>query len=571
MTAMGFIYNSIATDVGKRTRIIVDTGGGYANGNTPPNPPTAPQAPKCGNPLTDTPKQDMNRIGGHMKKIRRVVSLRAMLSLSVVFFLVVLGDIPVVKAVENLTVEGEWEVISSSSGGESRIGTRMLISRKGDGYECRSVPDDNNPIIATGNQRRITGTYSANPKDLIHIGDQLSPSVFAQLPKQIGLHRSYTLSVDGNFLTRVSDTVNFYWKTNRETGAISNVRYEVESGRDKITLKRISGPPSRTEAEIAPRTSTSVAARPTRAETALTQRQQEAVSINEQGNQYYNNKQWQQAEAAYKAALDKNPDDPVIRKNLENARQQEAHSINEQSIQYYNNRQWQQAVTGFEAALDKNPNDPVIRQNYKNAVAAQAAEAAARVGPTSTTSPTAGGASGHTALDQAYTSNQETRQGLQSGSREHMKEQSNKVFDNPVPLQSSGINPAVDLRNVGKAPVLPVFVKKDKAIIQMQRDHDAYVATQQKKDAELTEIRQQIAAEPDSTKKADLMRKAVVIKAESSDAEYQAGVMNKEIEKRAKLLIDTHVEETPESGEQKKLLPDPPPDLGKAWNFQKVQ
>ena len=46
MTAMGFIYNNLATDTGKRfieawkrARIIVDTSGGHANGNTPPQVP----------------------------------------------------------------------------------------------------------------------------------------------------------------------------------------------------------------------------------------------------------------------------------------------------------------------------------------------------------------------------------------------------------------------------------------------------------------------------------------------------------------------------------------------------
>ena len=167
------------------------------------------------------------------------------------------------------------------------------------------------------------------------------------------------------------------------------------------------------------------------------------------------------------------------------------------------------------------------------------------------TAPATGAAGGGTALDQAYTSNKETRQGLDSGKLESMKEQSNKVFDNPVPLQSSGINPAVDLRNVGKAPEWPAFVRNDKEIIQMQRDRDALLATQQKKDAELMEIRKQIEAKTDSEEKGDLMVKAAQLKAESSQAEYEAALKDKEIQKRAKLLIDTQVKETPPASKDK--------------------
>lgn len=79
----------------------------------------------------------------------------------------------------------------------------------------------------------------------------------------------------------------------------------------------------------------------------------------------------------------------------------------------------------------------------------------------------------------------------------------------------------------------------------MQKDRDAFLATQQKRDAELTQVRNQIDAETDSAKKADLMVKAAQLKAESSQAEYEAALKGKEIQKRAKLLIDTQVEESP--------------------------
>ena len=190
------------------------------------------------------------------------------------------------------------------------------------------------------------------------------------------------------------------------------------------------------------------------------------------------------------------------------------------------------------------------------------------VGPAGT-APSAGVVGGRTALDQAHTSRENTAQGLGretpegriTGRNEDASGAARQVFDNPVPLKSSGINPAVDLRNVGKAPEWPAFVRNDKEINQMQKDRNASLATQQKKDAELTQIRKQIEAETDSAKKSDLTVKAAQLKAESSQAEYEAALKDKDIQKRAKLLIDTHMEEPPPApGDQKT----PPPDAPKA-------
>jgi hypothetical protein len=115
-------------------------------------------------------------------------------------------------------------------------------------------------------------------------------------------------------------------------------------------------------------------------------------------------------------------------------------------------------------------------------------------------------------------------------------------------------------KNVGNAPELPAFVRNDKEIIQMQKNRDGFLATQQKKDAELTQIRKQIEAETGSGKKGDLMVQAAQIKNESAQAEYQAALNDKEIQKRAKLLIDTHVENpSPPASDQKT----PPPDSQK--------
>ncbi len=178
--------------------------------------------------------------------------------------------------------------------------------------------------------------------------------------------------------------------------------------------------------------------------------------------------------------------------------------------------------------------------------------------------PSTGAASGRTAVDQAHTSQGTTTQGLAKGTpegritgpNEDASGAARQVFDNPAPLQSSGIKPAVDLRNVGKAPEWPTFVRSDKEILRMQKDRDAFLVTQQKRDAEVTQVRSQIDAETDSAKKADLTVKAAQLKAESSQAEYEAALKEKEIQKRAKLLIDTHVEEPP--GDPQTPLSDTP-------------
>jgi tetratricopeptide (TPR) repeat protein len=181
------------------------------------------------------------------------------------------------------------------------------------------------------------------------------------------------------------------------------------------------------------------------------------------------------------------------------------------------------------------------------------------------TAPSAGAVGGRTALDQAHTSRESTAQGLAretpegriTGPNEDASGAARQVFDNPVPPQSSGIKPTVDLRNVGKAPEWPTFVRSDKEILRMQKDRDVLLVTQQRRDTELTQIRKQIETETDSTRKSDLMVKAAQLKADSAKAEYEAALKDKDIQKRAKLLIDTHVEEAPPAPDDEKI---PPPD-----------
>lgn len=111
----------------------------------------------------------------------------------------------------------------------------------------------------------------------------------------------------------------------------------------------------------------------------------------------------------------------------------------------------------------------------------------------------------------------------------------------------------------GRAPELPDYVRNDKEITQMQKNRDAFLDDQQKKDAEVEKLHREFDATTDEVKRSELAAQAAKLKAESSQAELQAAVMNNEIQKRAKLLIDTHVEETPPApGGQKNHSPDAP-------------
>ena len=55
-------------------------------------------------------------------------------------------------------------------------------------------------------------------------------------------------------------------------------------------------------------------------------------------------------------------------------RKKQAHDLNEQGVQYYNNKQWKLAADAFKAALEKSPDDQTIRDNYKHAQEYLAAE-----------------------------------------------------------------------------------------------------------------------------------------------------------------------------------------------------
>ncbi len=145
---------------------------------------------------------------------------------------------------EQLTVEGVWEVISVTlDTDKSFIGSRISISRQGNRYEVKGSNNEA-PWLCTGNDRRIVYTTIEllfNPKDDFE-GSSIPASVAQKLAGQkVPLNNSYTLSADGNFITIESDSKLFYWDLNTATGEAHNVRYEIKPGNNKKILQRISG------------------------------------------------------------------------------------------------------------------------------------------------------------------------------------------------------------------------------------------------------------------------------------------------------------------------------------------
>jgi hypothetical protein len=185
-----------------------------------------------------------------MRKLLNATFPQSVLIFCLILSFVFVGDIQTVKAESNLTVEGVWEVISVSSDTErDLIGIKISISRKGDIYEIRRVPDDNNPVIYTGNERRIVRTEIELLNDPTGVREGTKRNSFVERAierkyhgQQVPINYSYTLSADGNFLTREQDSKRFTWEFNPTTGDVRNVMYEIIPGEYKRILKRISGP-----------------------------------------------------------------------------------------------------------------------------------------------------------------------------------------------------------------------------------------------------------------------------------------------------------------------------------------
>jgi len=176
-----------------------------------------------------------------MRKLLMAVSVKLVLWYFSIFILLVFGNIPAVKAEEPLTVEGVWLQVSASSPALERFnGKRRSITKTVGGYEV-SWTDNTNFTTYTGSPTRIVYTYLEDlvePNEVHGGGSTIPEKVKQQAPKQkIPLNVSYTLSADGNYLTREEDAKWLNWD-----GQQNFTNYEIKSGYYKSTFKRISVP-----------------------------------------------------------------------------------------------------------------------------------------------------------------------------------------------------------------------------------------------------------------------------------------------------------------------------------------
>jgi Flp pilus assembly protein TadD len=110
-----------------------------------------------------------------------------------------------------------------------------------------------------------------------------------------------------------------------------------------------------------------------------------ATAINEQGNQAYRKGSLDEARGYYLKALDLEPDDPVLKRNLKNVDDtlrrrhmaEVANTLNEQGNQAYRNGKLEEAREYYRKALEVNPGEPTIVRNWKDANDGLAREAKA--------------------------------------------------------------------------------------------------------------------------------------------------------------------------------------------------
>lgn len=172
--------------------------------------------------------------------------LAAALVFGFAFALIIVTGIQTARGQHNLTVEGVWEIVSVNSNTDNwRIGSRVAISRQGDGYAVGSLPSEGDPAIYKGNETHIARTELVlliDPKDTME-GHNQPPAVKNKFSGQkVPINFVYTLSADGNFLTREHDGKVTKWELNKKTGEVFNPRYEIFPRYFKWTLRRISGP-----------------------------------------------------------------------------------------------------------------------------------------------------------------------------------------------------------------------------------------------------------------------------------------------------------------------------------------
>jgi hypothetical protein len=242
-----------------------------------------------------------------MEKSNVVSSARLVLGLFFIFLLFIFGNIPVAKAEDTQSLEGEWAPTSSDSAWVS-----LIIVRQDGGYNVTiKYKPNNGPQVMEGfyqgNATQIIASRNLSSQYLA--SDGFPAPVIKALAGKVTYRFRFTLSNDGRNAEFAADRLSVHYYQN--TGEMHD--YYIVPFDEKRTLVRVpQSPPPLANTAISPLLTKEI---------LVQQRQKEAHDLNEQGVQYYNNKQWKLAADAFKAAMDKNPDDQTIRRNYEHALQ----------------------------------------------------------------------------------------------------------------------------------------------------------------------------------------------------------------------------------------------------------
>ncbi len=379
------------------------------------------------------------------------------------------------------SVEGTWLETSEPPG---FVGQKVTIRRKGLGEYEAFWPHAGISNIWYGCDTEIkmviTLTFEKLKKDYQGMG---VPDAALREAAGVQITNYYIPSPDGRTMQFVQDSFNISWDT--KSGHLISSQIGPRGSPPRI-LTRVSGP-----APEAARGSESLKPKPSEVNTAVSGPPPQEIS-----------------------ALQ---------------RQKEAHNLNEQGAQYYNNKQWKLAAEAFKAALEKNPDDQTIRSNYELATAHLAAEEG-RKGPKRQPEAITPEVSSTSPIKQLKGTEYHgtTAKGL---SAEAAKAEAMKGLD-----KGGSLPLAVDLSGGGKRPEWPARIKDDQVMLTLQKQQDAYNTMYQQKDKELSQVRQAMQT-ADPAKRAELAVKGAQIKEDMAKAEYNAALKEKEIRKRAEVLM----------------------------------
>lgn len=149
------------------------------------------------------------------------------------------GDTQTARGQERLTVEGEWEMVSTNTGPwKENIGKKISISRSGNGYEIKYWDGETKAYRGAETQiARSFPEHLCEPGDVHGAGSVLPRSVCDEVAgQQVMINQAFTLSADGLYLTQARDARWVYWDKGHYT------HHEIKPKFYTAIFKRIAGP-----------------------------------------------------------------------------------------------------------------------------------------------------------------------------------------------------------------------------------------------------------------------------------------------------------------------------------------